>query len=159
MLGEEVTEAAVEQRGLAGDRWWAVVDPDGKVGSGKSGRRFRKMDGLLSVAARYDGSAAVLRFPGGEEAAAGGDDAARLLSRLVGRPVTMATQSENGVQHLDDAAVHLVTTASLRRLRALAPDSRIKPARFRPNFVVDVPGAEFAEDAWVGQTLAVGGVR
>jgi uncharacterized protein YcbX len=58
----------------------------------------------------------------------------------------------------DLAAVHLVTTATLDRLRALAPESRFEARRFRPNLVVDVPGAAggFVEQGWVGRTLAVG---
>jgi uncharacterized protein len=31
--------------------------------------------------------------------------------------------------------------------------------RFRPNLLVDVPGCEFPEDAWVRRVLCVGGLR
>ena len=47
LTGEELEHALIEHRGLAGDRLWSVRDPDGKLGSGKSSRRFRKMDGLM----------------------------------------------------------------------------------------------------------------
>jgi uncharacterized protein YcbX len=61
----------------------------------------------------------------------------------------------------DAAAVHLVTTATLDRLRALAPASRFEVARFRPNFVIEpADGADgFIEDSWVGRTVALGEVR
>ena len=36
----------------------------------------------------------------------------------------------------DCALVHLVTTATLDRLRSIAPASRFEPRRFRPNFVI-----------------------
>jgi uncharacterized protein YcbX len=60
----------------------------------------------------------------------------------------------------DLAAVHLVTTATLDRLAALAPGSRFDVPRFRPNFVVEsTDGANgFVEDGWIGRTVAVGGV-
>ena len=34
---------------------YAVRDPEGKLGSGKNSRRFRRMPGLHEFAARYDG--------------------------------------------------------------------------------------------------------
>jgi uncharacterized protein YcbX len=58
----------------------------------------------------------------------------------------------------DLATVHLVTTATLDRLRALAPKSRFEVRRFRPNLVIQVAeGSEgFVENDWVGRTLAIG---
>ena len=32
-------------------------------------------------------------------------------------------------------------------------------ARFRPNLLVDAPGRDFPEDAWVGRVLRLGGLR
>ena len=55
-------------------------------------------------------------------------------------------------------AVHLVTTATTRRLTELAPDSRFDPHRFRPNVVVDTPAEGFVETAWQGRTLRIGDV-
>jgi uncharacterized protein YcbX len=61
----------------------------------------------------------------------------------------------------DCAAVHLITTATLDRLRALTPASRFEVPRFRPNFVIESPNglAGFVENDWVGRTLALGGVQ
>lgn len=58
----------------------------------------------------------------------------------------------------DLAVVHLVTTATLDALRALAPKSRFETRRFRPNLVIQPPeGVEgFVENDWVGRTLAIG---
>jgi uncharacterized protein YcbX len=55
-----------------------------------------------------------------------------------------------------------VTTATLDRLRALAPEGRFEARRFRPNLVIaPAEGSDgFVEDGWVGWTLALGdGVR
>jgi uncharacterized protein YcbX len=58
----------------------------------------------------------------------------------------------------DLAFVHLLTTATLDRLRALYPEGRFEARRFRPNIVV-ATGAEeegFVENAWVGGVLSLG---
>jgi uncharacterized protein YcbX len=53
--------------------------------------------------------------------------------------------------------VHLLTTATLDRLRELYPQGRFEIRRFRPNIVVQLASEKgFAENAWVGHTLAVG---
>ncbi|HYN23771.1 MAG TPA: MOSC N-terminal beta barrel domain-containing protein [Pyrinomonadaceae bacterium] len=62
----------------------------------------------------------------------------------------------------DCAVVHLLTTATLDRLRVLYPQGRFEVRRFRPNIVVDTANDEkdFVENAWIGQILAIGdGVR
>ena len=54
--------------------------------------------------------------------------------------------------------VHLLTTATLDRLRELYPQGRFEVRRFRPNIVVQLASGDkgFAENAWVGRTLAIG---
>jgi uncharacterized protein YcbX len=62
----------------------------------------------------------------------------------------------------DAAFVHVLTTATLERLRESYPEGRFEIRRFRPNIVVETASgaADFAENAWVGQTLAIGeGIR
>ena len=58
----------------------------------------------------------------------------------------------------DVATVHLLTTATLDRLRELYPQGRFEIRRFRPNIVVQLASGEkgFPENAWIGHTLAVG---
>lgn len=56
----------------------------------------------------------------------------------------------------DLATVHLLSTATLARLAGAAPDSDFDHRRYRPNLVLDVAGASFAEDGWVGTDLALG---
>jgi len=58
----------------------------------------------------------------------------------------------------DCATVHLLTTATLDRLRELYPQGRFEVRRFRPNIVVQLASGEtsFAENAWVGHTLSIG---
>jgi uncharacterized protein YcbX len=58
----------------------------------------------------------------------------------------------------DCALVHLLTTATLDRLRGLYPQGRFEARRFRPNIVVETANGDrdFVEDAWIGQMLAIG---
>jgi hypothetical protein len=58
----------------------------------------------------------------------------------------------------DCAVVHLLTTATLERLRELYPAGRFEVRRFRPNVVVEAAdgGKDFVENAWIGRTLAIG---
>ncbi|MDP9395218.1 MAG: MOSC domain-containing protein [Actinomycetota bacterium] len=152
LLGEPLDGVGIEARGLVGDRLWAVRDPDGKLGSGKSSRRFRKMDGLLQLSARYAGDVPLVRFPDGRELAPDPalDDA---LSAYVGRRVSLGRETD--VPHHDDGAVHVVTTASLRALQA-GLGAPLDWRRFRPNIVLDTPGETFVEEGWVGRELAIG---
>ena len=59
----------------------------------------------------------------------------------------------------DIAVVHLLTTATINHLRALYPRGRFEVRRFRPNIVVSAGGEEagFAENDWIGRTVAIGG--
>ena len=58
----------------------------------------------------------------------------------------------------DCAVVHVLTTATLERLRELYPQGRFEVRRFRPNIVVEIANGvhDFGENAWIGRTLALG---
>ena len=56
----------------------------------------------------------------------------------------------------DLAVLHVLSTSTLERLAALAPDSSFDARRYRPNIVVEQADDGFAEDAWVGRTVALG---
>jgi uncharacterized protein len=152
LSGETLDEARFDARGVAGDRWWAVRDPDGKLGSGKSTRRFRRMPGLLELTAEYDGEALVVTFPDGRELGPGPalDEA---LSSHVGRRVALGAESE--VSHFDDGPVHLVTTSAVRAVEE-EHGARVDARRFRANLLLDDGANDGTEDRWLGARLAVG---
>lgn len=153
LRGEEVGALSIESRGAVGDRLYALRNAEGKFGSGKSTRRFRRMDGLLELQAKYERLTPVVTFPDGRVLA--GDDPGihDHLSGYVGQPVTLAREDE--ISHFDDSPLHLITTAGLRTVGLTAIDVR----RFRPNVVIDVPGYGFIEDSWIGRDLELGDVR
>jgi uncharacterized protein YcbX len=61
----------------------------------------------------------------------------------------------------DLASVHLLSTATLDRLRELYPQGRFEVRRFRPNVVVACQDGQagFIEQSWIGRTLTMGEVR
>jgi uncharacterized protein len=155
LAGEILSTAEVDQRGLRGDRLWAVTDTDGRLGSGKSTRRFRKMDGLLQLTASYDqGMTPAIGFPDGRRIPGEDPLVHEALSDHVGRPVQLLP--EGGASHFDEGPLHLVTTASLAAL-AEHHGGPVSTARLRSNLLVDV-GTEdgFVENGWIGRMLAIG---
>lgn len=57
----------------------------------------------------------------------------------------------------DAAPVHVLTTATLNRLRELHLQGRFESRRFRPNIVIDTANGEtgFVESSWIGRTLTI----
>jgi len=194
MMGEELNSAEVGERGLVGDRRFAVVDAStGKVAGAKNPRKWGNFFDFRAayVEPPERGSklpAVRLTLPDGTVATSEQPDLAPVLSRALGREVAFAeaqhdgessgAQAEEywpdieGLEHRDTvtewelpagtffdlAVVHLLTTATIERLRALYPEGRFEVRRFRPNIVVDTAPDQhgFVENDWIGRTLAIG---
>ncbi|MDH6704698.1 uncharacterized protein YcbX [Kitasatospora sp. MAA19] len=148
--GERLDSVEVDERGLAGDRLYAVRDGDGKLGSGKNTRRFRRMDGLLRLSARLghriDGPE--LFDPLGRPVA---DPTAFLRAYLQRGDVELAR--EDAVSHFDQLPVSVLTTATLDWVREAVPFAVVDERRFRPNLVLRTPPGTppFVEDSWFGR--------
>jgi uncharacterized protein YcbX len=154
LLGERLEAIEVEARGLQGDRRFAVTDRNGKIGSGKTSRRFRLLPGLFDLRARMEGERALVTLPYGRELHVGDPLLDRFLSARYGDDLRLAEESR--VSHHDAAPLHLLTTASLCWLQARLPASEVDRRRFRPNILLDVDGCELVEDGWVGHRFALG---
>ncbi len=183
MQGERLERSALGPGGLEGDRRFAVIDAEtGRVASAKN---TRKWAGLLDLRAELRDGVLVVTLPGGSELRMGRDDLDGALSDRLGRPVALrdappafaaievqwpdvaglpnaGTEAVEGLPaggFFDLAPLHLLTTASLRRLRELAPASDFDPRRFRPNVVVETLStvSGFVEAGWVGRTVVIGG--
>ncbi|MCM0677654.1 MOSC domain-containing protein [Micromonospora phytophila] len=151
--GEQLETVEVEQRGLVGDRLWAVRDADGKLGSGKSTRRFRRMPGLLSLRGHSGDPVPVVELPDGRRFTADEPVAHEAVSEVLARPVTI--EREASIMHHDEGPVSLISTAALRRLHDLLGEP-VAPVRFRANLLVDTPGSDFVEDGWLGRDVRIG---
>lgn len=157
MAEESLGEASVGWHGVAGDRRWAFVRPD-RAGSGfpwltiREHPEMNRYQPSLRQPDRADGSPVVVRTPSGEELSV--VDPA--LAARLGDGVRVMKQNR-GV--FDTMPVSLISRQSLAALQELV-DLDVDVRRFRPNVLVDAAdGGPFPEDAWVGRTLTIGGVR
>jgi uncharacterized protein len=123
-------------------------------------------------------------LPDGDSATSDDAGFVERLSAALGRPVTLAAAAPPH-PHLEEywpdvveldhqetvtdeampvntffdlATIHVLTTATINRLRQLYPQGRFEVRRFRPNIVVSLGDndADFAEAKWVGQELRIG---
>ncbi|HLJ82495.1 MAG TPA: MOSC domain-containing protein [Ktedonobacterales bacterium] len=158
LLGEQRERVWLDQRGVIGDRLYAVRDEAGKFGSGKTTRRFRRIEGLFRFRAVYDGDVPLLTFPDGTTWR--GDDPAihAALSTDLRMPVTLSREA--AIPHFDAGPLHLLTTASLRTLGTSlsggSAEAALDRRRFRPNILIETEGSGFLEDAWQGRDIVVG---
>ncbi|ROR89716.1 MOSC domain-containing protein [Nocardioides aurantiacus] len=153
MAGEALEVVEVDHRGLVGDRWYAVVDDEGRFASGKAGRRFRRRDEVLAHAASTTAEGVRVSGPGGTWAV--GDPALdAALSEEMGARVRVLP--ETGAPHQDAAPVSLVGTATLDWCREhLGVDGEAR--RLRANLLVATE-EPFVEEGWEGTEVEVGGV-
>lgn len=157
--GEALRQADVDVRGMVGDRLFAIRDARGKLGSGKSTRRFTRMDGLLHLGARLSpgglGEPALLDVDGNLV-----PDANRFLRKYLNRDdVELALEGE--ISHFDELPISVLTTATLDWVRAAVPDVAVDERRFRPNLLVRTPPGcrPFVEDDLLGRQARIGSVR
>ena len=185
MAGEELESSEVTDRGLLGDRTYALIDSsDGKAATAKNPRKWPHLFDFQASLVPPSFSAIRIALPDGTTASTDQPDLDQILSKALSREVTLQgaksgeVKSEGywpdmeGLAHrntvtdftlpegtfFDCAMVHLLTTATLERLHELYPEGRFDVRRFRPNIVVQPPSEEkgFAENAWIGRTLAIG---
>jgi uncharacterized protein YcbX len=190
MMGEELNATEVTERGLLGDRAYALVDnSDGKAASAKNPRKWPRLFDfratLLELARAGTKDPPVrIALPDGTTISSDQSDLNQILSKALNREVTFRAAQHGvvsaeeywpdmeGLDHRDTvtdftlpegtffdlAMVHLLTTATLDRLRELYPQGRFEVRRFRPNIVVQPASGEkgFAENDWVGHTIAIG---
>src|SRR5438445_7741255 len=129
-----------------------------------------------------------LTLPDGTVVTSEQPDLPQILSRALGRDVAFAEAQHNGESSgaqaeeywpdmegldyrdtvtewelpagtfFDLAVVHLLTTATIERLRALYPEGRFEVRCFRPNIVVATGPDQhgFVENDWIDHTVAIG---
>jgi uncharacterized protein YcbX len=196
MMGEELNAAEVTERGVVGDRAYAVVDSsDGKIASAKNPGKWPHLFEFRAAFVDTPRAGTTMppiriTLPDGTAVTSTQADVDHILSQALKRAVMIdatarrdqspsrTRQAEEywpdieGLDYRDTvtdftlpegtffdcAVVHLLTTATLDRLRELDPVGRFEVRRFRPTIVVQPPTGEkdFVENAWVGHTLMIG---
>ena len=114
MLGERMSDLAIDERGIVADRRWSVRTKRGKIGSGKTTRRFAAVQGLQQVRAHVGESGVFVTLPDGTRHHIESAVLQTRLSELVGESVTLAPESD--VSHFDDGSVCLIARASVEAL-------------------------------------------
>jgi uncharacterized protein len=156
MAAEELNAVDVSWHGLAGDRRWAFIRPE-KERSGFPWLTIRDLPELAHYQPRFNepdrpnASRTSVRTPDGGEL----DVADPALAAELGPGVRVIKQ-DRGV--FDTMPLSLLSTQSLAALEKMV-DAGLTAVRFRPNLLVDAPGPDFPEDAWVGRVLRIGGLR
>jgi uncharacterized protein len=191
MTGEELNTADVGERGLQGDRAYALIDSaDGKVASAKNPRKWPQ---LFDCRAEFGDATKPgvkappvrITLPDGSVVSSEQPDLNQIVSKVLKREVKLSTLPDvrsataeeywpdmDGLDHRDTvtdfglpdgtffdcAIVHLLSTATLNRLRDLYPQGRFEVRRFRPNMVVETASGskDFVENAWIGKQIAIG---
>ena len=157
MRGEALPSLAIDERGAIGDRYFALKDSDGRLGSGKTIRRFRQIDGLLGFRAATENGVVVVHFPDGRTMRADDPSLGAILSAACGMAITIEAEAQDRLMHRDSAPLHLLSEASIAWLRARLPDVAIDARRFRPNIVIATEATGLVEQGWLERTIAVGG--
>jgi uncharacterized protein len=178
MRGESLDEAWLTDRGITGDRVWAVRELE--RGGIMSARTFPK---LLELRGRYEGEPAIdpaasikIELPDGGTVLPDGPQVPAMLSKLLRRRVSLQRvrierltpaeldaimRGEAYPPHrdfFDEEVLHLIATGTLTFMHSLRPESDFDPRRFRANLYIDT-GDEadgFVEDRWLEGVLEIG---
>ena len=153
VLGESLSSAPVDSRGILGDRLWAIKNEDGKFGSGKTTRRFQQMEGLFNFKAKYERDTPLITMPDGTEYRVDQERVNKALSELLGFPVTLA--KEESISHFDEGPISIITTSALKIISKDLGE-RVDSRRFRANLVIETEATGYLEDEWVDRLIQVG---
>jgi uncharacterized protein YcbX len=157
MAAEALHDVEVSWNGLAGDRRWAFIRA-GQARNGFPWLTIRERPDLghyrpsFVEPDRPDKSAITVRTPSGREL----DVADPALAAELGDGVGVIKQ-DRGV--FDTMPLALITTQTIAAIGELV-GAELAAQRFRPNLLITgASDAAFAEDAWVGAILRIGGTR
>jgi uncharacterized protein YcbX len=167
LAGERLDAISVGLRTVDGDRLFGLVDAsDGEIARPDREARWHKVP---LIRTRLSGDRRLeVAVPGGGWLPAPDPESDRAISGFLGFAAAIRPfGAENAAPgyagprteaRYAKAPIHLLTTASLSRLKALHPEGTPDPRRFRPNIVVDMDPVEgaFPETEWIGRKLAVG---
>jgi uncharacterized protein YcbX len=153
MLGQRLRAADLTAHGMAGDRRLALLDPDS--GRSVTAVQPRLYQTMLRCAAAMDEQGVGVELPDGTTVHSTDADADTALSAYIGRPVTLAP-APVPASVFEGAPVHLISTATLKRLAAENPRGLAEPERYRPNLLVDTGGDGFVDNDWIGRELRIG---
>ncbi|MGE0598322.1 MAG: MOSC domain-containing protein [Dehalococcoidia bacterium] len=161
MRGEAMESVAVDFTGLPNDRCYAFVQEGEGVYmpfpwlTARDAPQMLQCEAVVAGLDKRDWPNIVVRTPNNGDMPVDGPELAALLEAWSGKKSHIHSDYR-GCQ--DVAYVSIISTATVRALSeaaGVANDHR----RFRMNFVVDVGDEPFAEKAWLGKTVQIGGAK
>jgi uncharacterized protein YcbX len=170
LAGQPMDELSFGPGGAEGDRIYGLFDMESGIVAAPD-RNPAKWDQAPRIRTQLSGDGRLeVGVPDGEWLAAPAAESDRAISDYLGFEVSLRPYLGDGPQPADGSAtapryqkapVHLLTTASMARLKALHPEGDPDPRRFRPSILVDMPAVEgeFPESGWLGRRLAIGEVE
>lgn len=153
LMGETLKCLEFDERGAVDDRLYALIGDEGKIGSGKDTRRFKRIDGLLSLASAIGRDGLSISFPDGATLGKNDEGMDSKLSQLLGQELRLSREQQT--PYFDDSAVHIFVSRTLSSLQEELAEADVDVRRFRPNIVLDTA---LTDEELVGNTLKMGEV-
>jgi uncharacterized protein YcbX len=177
LRGESLTVAQITERGIEGDREWALRELD--RGGIMSARVWAGLLQLRAVRADHGGNddAAVrIELPDGRMLDVSDPATPLILTELLGREVALARVRRERLSadeldavirgaayppkrdFFDEDVVHIIASGTLAHLRTLQPSADFDSRRFRANILIDTGSEDdgFIEDRWLDGVLEIG---
>jgi len=166
LAGERQDAISVGLETIDGDRLFGLVDvSDNEIARPDRDAKWHKVPRIRTRLS--DDRKLEIAVPDGDWLAAPSAECDRAVSAYLGFAASIRPFSQEiapgytgplTAERYHKAPIHLLTTASLARLKALHPEGTPDPRRFRPNIVVDMAAVEgsFPETEWIGRKLAIG---
>ena len=177
LRGESLTEAHFTERGIEGDRSWALRELErGGIMSARVWAPLLQLRASRDERGGDDGAMVRIELPDGRVISVTDPETPAILSEFLGRKVELAqvrrerlsaaeldavirgTAYPPARDFFDEDVIHIIASGTIAHLRTLKPDSDFDPRRFRANLLVDT-GAEadgFIEDRWLDGVLEIG---
>jgi uncharacterized protein YcbX len=169
LRGESLQDATITVRGIAGDHLFVLQNKESKRILSPSTNTFSWGEttgtaNILDLRAALEGDPkgvddTMIELPRGQVFSSRDPLLSKKLSSALGLPVELVRYPrilETRVRA--GRTLHLLTNASLARMRSFYPEGDFESIRFRPNIVVRVKEGKngFVEEDWVGKTIGVG---
>jgi uncharacterized protein YcbX len=153
MAGEALESAELGWAGLEHDRRYAFVQSEHR--GDFPWLTIRQVPALTTYVPTVLDGEVFVRTPAGRELDIASGELTAELAEAHGRPVHLMRSSRGLFDAFPVSVISLQTVAAIGALAG----RELEPLRFRPNVVIDAPGAEFPEEALVGRELRVGSAR
>ncbi len=166
LQGERVEQAEIRESGVVGDHRYVFHDPEAgrvidPVTYAHHWGETLAFPSMLDLRARFTSgdSAVEVITPSGRSLSSTNPSFETQIRETLGVPVELQEFPQIAeTRRRAGRALHLITTASLTRIRELYPQGDFDPRRFRPNIMVGSPSGTngFVEEGWVGKEIQIG---